>query len=339
METWILKGAKCLVNEPQSVPEISPTQVKVKVSHLLLTEFDEMLYSGATQIDYPKIPGRAAVGIVTEVGENCYGVENGARVYFKPARACHECLACKSGKSKDCTSCLLAGKDFDGFMRDFVVCEYTEIAPLPDSVDVNHALCIENIGIAENIYDKLNLSAGQRVAVIGADFNGIITAQVLMYHKLVPVVIDNNPENLERARSYGVYYAFAADDELISHVMSATCGNLCDAVIYCASAHMPLSIAPEIVGIGKTFVISCNASMSDNLPTSAILEKGLTVIGVSNAYGYTDAVINMLVHGAVNIDSFEKEVLSEYNPREILEERCAHPSENRNKLTIFKMVI
>ena len=35
MESWILKGVKNLVNEPQSVNITSPTQVKVKVSHLL----------------------------------------------------------------------------------------------------------------------------------------------------------------------------------------------------------------------------------------------------------------------------------------------------------------
>lgn len=339
MENWILKGVKCLVNEPQSVPEISPTQVKVKVSYLLLTEFDEMAYSGSMHVDYPKIPGRAAVGIVTEVGEKCYGVEKGARVYFKPSRACNECLACLSGKSKDCISSLSAGKDFDGFMRDFVVCEYTEVAPLPDSVDNYHALCIENVGIAENIYDKLNLSAGQRVAVIGADFNGLITAQVLLYHRIIPIIIDNNPLNLDRARKYGIYYAFSADEELENNVMSATSGNLCDAVIYCASSHLPLPIAANLAGTGKTLVISCNSSMSDNLPVNAVLEKGLTVLGVSNAYGYTDAIINMLVHGAVNIDRFEKEVLTEYNPPEILEDRCSHPDEHRNRLTIFKMVI
>lgn len=339
METWILKGVKCLVNEPQSVPDVLPTQVKVKVSHLLLTEFDEMAYSGSLKINYPKIPGRAAVGIVTEVGENCYGIEKGARVYFKPSRACNQCLPCKSGKSKDCTSCLSAGKDFDGFMRDFVVCDYTEVAPLPDSVDNYHALCIENIGIAENIYDKLNLSAGQRVAVIGADFNGLITAQVLLYHRIVPVVIDNNLLNLERAKKYGIYYAFSADDELENNVLSATSGNMCDAVIYCASSHLPLSIATHLAGTGKTVVISCNSSMSDNLSTNDVLEKGLTVLGVSNAYGYTDAIINMLVHGAVNIDRFEKEILTEYNPSEILEDRCMHHAESRNKLTIFKMII
>ena len=310
MESWILKGVKNLVNEPQAASNVAPTQVKIKVSHLLLTEFDELLFNGSIKVDYPKIPGRAAVGIVTEVGESCYGVERGTRVYFKPTRACGECLACKSGKSKECTSYLTAGKNFDGFMRDFVVCEYTEVAPLPDSVDDLNALCIENIGIAETVYNKLNLTAGQRVAVLGADFDGIITAQVLLYHKIIPIIIDNSPANLERAKNYGVYYAFPADDDLIQNVMNVTGGNLCDAAIFCSTSRLTLSLATRLVGKNKTLVLSTNSIMSANLAANDVLEKNLTVFGVSNSFGNSDAVINMLVHGAVDISHFEKEVLT-----------------------------
>ena len=201
MENWILKGAKTLVNEPRSINVTSPTQVKVKVSHLMLTDLDALLYNGLIDAEYPKVPGRAAVGIVTEAGENCYGVEKGTRVYFNPSRECGECLPCKTGKPKNCARILSAGRDFDGFMRDFVVCDYTDVAPLPDSVSDFHALCIETIGIAENIYDKLNLSAGQRVAVVGGSFSGNIIAQVLQYHKIVPILIDNNPTNLATAKN------------------------------------------------------------------------------------------------------------------------------------------
>lgn len=339
MESWILKGVKNLVNEPQSVNITSPTQVKVKVSHLLITEADKLLYEGVIKAKYPKIPGRAAVGIVTEAGSGCYGVEKGMRVYFEPTRACGECLACKSGKTKDCASFISAGRDFDGFMRDFVVCEYNEVAPLPDSVDNILALCIENVAIAENIYDKLNLSAGQRVAVVGADAEGILLAQVLLYHKIIPVVIDNNPSNLERAKKYGIFYAFSADDELETNLANATSGNLCDAAVFCATTKLPLALAARLIGKGKTIVLSCNSIMNANLPANEVLEKNLTVIGVSNAYGYTNAVINMLVQGAVNIDLFEKKILTEYDAAALLEERVQNPSYPKNTMTILKMVI
>lgn len=340
MDNWILKGAKNLVNEPAGVNRISPTQIKVKVSHLLLTDDDVMLYGGATETAYPRIIGRAAVGIVTEAGERCYGVQNGARVYLEPTRACGDCYSCRTGKPKDCTEVTSAGKSFDGFLRDFVVCEYKEVAPIPEAIDDFSALCIETIGIAENIYDKLNLSAGQKVAVVGASYEGNIIAQVLMYHKIVPIVIDNAPANLEKAKKCGIYYAFSADDDLDANVKNATGGNLCDAAIYCSNSLLPLSVTPRLVADGKSVVLCVQSSNTATLDIRAVIEKNLTVFGVSNAYGYTDTVINMLMHNAVNLGFLEKEVLTEYEPSELLEERIPLlSSPGKGKMTILKMII
>lgn len=340
MDNWILKSAKTIVNESRSANIISPTQVKVKVSHLLLSNFDLLVYSGKTDVEYPRIIGRCAVGIVTEVGEECYGIEKGSRVYFEPTRNCGQCLPCKSNSPRDCTDILYAGKDFDGFLRDFVVCDYNQVAVLPDSLDNYSALCIETVGIAENIYNKLNLSAGQRVAVVGADFSGNIMAQVLQFHKVIPIVIDNTPANLERAKRCGMYYAFAADDDLTEKINNATSGNLCDAVIYCSSSRLPISLCSRIVGNGKTVVLSFLHTNNTNLDVQAIMEKNLTVFGVSHAYGYTDAIINMLLHGAVNLDVFDKEELSEYDVPALLEQKIANSSgAKKDKLTILKMIL
>lgn len=340
MENWILKSPSLLMNEPSGINVISPTQVKVKVSHLLLTTFDALLFSGVVGANYPKTIGRAAVGIVTEVGDQCYGIEKGARVYFEPTRACGQCLACKSGKYKECECVTVAGRDFDGFLRDFVVCEYTDVAPLPDAVDDIHALCIEMVGIAETIYDKLNLSAGQRVAIVGADFYGNVIAQVLQYHKLIPIVIDNSTVNLERAQKCGIYYAFPADDELKDNIQSATSGNLCDAAVYCSSSRLPLSLAVRMVAERKKVVLTSPSTFTSSLDAREIMEKGLTLYGIDSAYDYTDAVINMFVHGAVNIDFFEREVLTEYDPVALLKERCENGGAGkRDKMTVLKMVL
>lgn len=340
MDNWILKGVKLLENEHTSVNVSAPTQVKVKVTHLLLTDFDALLYNGKIEADYPKTLGRAAVGIVTEAGESCYGVEKGMRVYFKPTRPCGECLACKSGNPKECSSIIHAGKDFDGFMRDFAICEYNEVAPLPDVVGDFHALCIETVGIAENIYDKLKLSAGQRVAIVGASLTGNIIAQVLLYHKVIPIVIDNTPANLERAKKCGIYYAFPATDDLADKVSSATGGRLCDAAVYCSSSRLPVSLCSRLVAEGKTVVLSVLSGSGASIDVHEIIGKNITVFGVSNAYDYEDAVINMLVHNAVNTDFFDKQVLTEYDPATLLDEDGDFVNQPRSgKMTVLKMIL
>ena len=71
MDNWVLKGVRNLVNETLEPVEITPTQVKVKVTHLLISDFDALLYNGDIAIDYPKTIGRFAVGVVKKVGEHC----------------------------------------------------------------------------------------------------------------------------------------------------------------------------------------------------------------------------------------------------------------------------
>ena len=115
MDNWVLKGVRNLVNEPVEAIEITPTQVKVKVTHVLVSNFDALIFNGDIAAQFPKTIGRFAVGIVTEVGEQCYGVKKGDRVYLESAVSCGECLSCKSGKKDDCNDIKLAGRDFDGF--------------------------------------------------------------------------------------------------------------------------------------------------------------------------------------------------------------------------------
>lgn len=340
MSNWVLKGVKTLEDVQESVSITSPTQVKVKVSHLMITDYDAMLYSGKIKTDYPIIPGRAAVGIITEVGEKCYGMEKGMRVYFKPTRACGSCYACLSGKKKDCATVKTAGKDFNGFLRDFVVCDQSEVAPLPSSVDEFRALCIEYIGIAENIYNKLNLSAGQRVAVIGGGFDGNIIAQVLLYHKVIPIVIDKDPDTLAKVRKVGVYFTYEAGAGLTERILNTTSGDLCDAVIYCASSRLTLNTALNIAGYGKKVVLCSQTDFASTLNAGKLFDKNLTVFGVNNAFTLTDTVINMLVNNAVNLDFFERQVLTTFDPAALLDERANDIAEGKDGVRkILKMVL
>ena len=339
MDNWVLKGVRNLVKEADAPKEITSTQVKVKVSHLLFSNFDALVFNGDIATQYPKTLGRFAIGKIVEAGENCYGVKKGDRVFLKSALPCGECLSCKSGKADECVDIKLAGRDIDGFLRDFVVCEYNAVSVLPDMIDNVQALCIELIGIAENIYDRLQLSAGQRVAVVGGDILGNIVAQVLQYHKIIPIVIDNNQGNLERARKCGVYYAFPADDDAVQNVAEATNGNMCDAAVYTTDSYLPVSLTARIVGNKKSIVFSGFSTIRNSIAVKDVLEKDLHVYGVTNAAGYTDSVINMLLHGAVKFDHFDKEISERLNPVQVLTERIENISSgNKGKLTILKMI-
>lgn len=340
MDNWILKSAYNLVNEPRQENKIKPDEVKVKVTHLMVSTFDSLLYSGELKAAYPKTIGRFAIGVITECGRNCYGLEKGMRVCLQGTRSCGECLACRTGKPANCVNIKNAGKEFDGFLRDFVVCRYNEVAQLPDSVNDFQALNIESVALGERVYDRLDLPAGKYVAVIGCNPAGIIVAQVLQFHKLIPIVVDNNAASLERAKKCGIDYAFPADDDLLANIMRVTSGLMCDGSAYTTCSRLDPSLAIRALSKRKCAVICGFAPIDFQISTGELIEKETTVASVMGGYGYTDTAINMMVHGAVNLDCFDKQILTDYDPSAILKEHAANNSGLlNNKMTIFKMII
>ncbi|MCM1438575.1 MAG: medium chain dehydrogenase/reductase family protein [Roseburia sp.] len=338
MDNWVLFGAKILKKQPQNETGVGATQVKVRVTHVLLSSYDALSYTGATKVNYPKTIGRVAIGVVTDTGENCYGVSKGSRVYLNAVRPCCKCYACKSGNKGECTSPLVAGRDFDGFLRDFVVCDYSEVTVLPDSVDDMLALCIENVALAENIYDKLNLSTGSRVAIIGAGFLGSVLAQIALYHKLVPIVIDNYTQNIERLQNSGIFYTYAADDNLKTNIQNATSGNLCDAAIYTSNCRLTPSVPASVLARSKDMVLGGFSTVNFSMDMTPLFEKNLRIYAVSNGYGYTEAAVNMLVHGAVDVSHFNKEILKDFNPEALLAD-LADKATRDSDMTILKLIL
>ncbi len=338
MENWVLSGAKILNKQPQSETPVEATQVKVRVTHVLLSSYDALSYVGETKVNYPKTIGRIAIGVVTDTGENCYGVSKGSRVYLNAVRPCGKCYECKSGNKGECASPLVAGRDFDGFLRDFVVCDYSEVTVLPDSVDDMLALCIESVALAENIYDKLSLTTGSRVAIVGGGFLGTVLAQIALYHKLVPIVIDNYTQNIERLQNSGVFYTFAADDSLKANIENATSGNLCDAAIYTSNCKLPPSVTASVLAQKKDLVLGGFCTVNFSMDTAPLFEKNLRIYAVSDGYGYTETAVNMLVHGAVDISHFNKEILKEFDPEALLSD-LAEKATRDGKMTVLKLIL
>ncbi len=338
MDNWILLGPHKVEKREQSESGISDTQVKVKVSHVLVSNFDAFCYTGENKVPYPRTPGRFAIGIVTETGKACYGIEKGARVCLNSVRACGKCFACKSGNKEECAHIAVACTDFDGFLRDFVVCEYTDVTVIPDSVDDLHALCIEHVALAENIFDKLNLPAGASVAIVGGGFVGSILTQIALYHKLVPVVIDNNPKNIERLKKSGAFYTFAADDALMNNIYDATSGALCDAAIYTSCCKLTSTVPANALANGKDLVLGGFCTVNFTIDTRPIFEKSLRLYAVSDGYGYNETAINMLVHGAIDLGNFEKEILTEFDAGKLYEDRAEKASYTA-KMTVLKLIM
>lgn len=331
-------GAKTLEKQEYTENALLPDQVKVKISYVLLSNHDALLWNGDIKTTYPKVIGRTAIGIVTEVGENCYGIKKDDKVYLKATLPCRKCYSCKTGNTAKCENIQVATRDFDGFMRDFAVCNYSDVTVLPDGFDEFTSLSIEAVALAENIYSKLNLSVGNTVAIIGAGFLGNILAQIAIYHKFVPIVIDNYNENLETIKRCGTFHAFNADDELEEKLMQATSGKMCDAAIYTNNSKMNTAIPARVVAKKKNIVFGGLTPLMMPVDALPAFAKNAMLFSITDGYQFIDSAINTILHGAIDLSGISKTTLSTFDLQELLAEKCNNVAK-ANSMTVLKLII
>ena len=193
MKVWQLTYPHNLQHVTAPDLKLSENKVKIKVTKALLTEPDVAVYSGALKVKSPFIPGRFAIGQVTEAAEDSF-IKRSERVYL-------------AGTTEDeCApdGLRIAGETADGFYRDFVLAGVNDVYPLPASVTDEAAFLIDAIAQAEHVIDEMHVEIGQHILVIGGGLYGNILCQILIYHRAVPILADNNAERLTRAKRSGI---------------------------------------------------------------------------------------------------------------------------------------
>ncbi len=294
MKVWQLAYPHNLQHVTAPDLKLTDEKVKVKITKALLTESDVAVYTGATKVKAPFIPGRFAIGQVTEANDNSF-IRKGERVYLAGVTE-DECAP---------DGLRIAGETADGFYRDFVLAGVDDVYPLPGSVTDEAAFLIDAIAMAEHVVDEMHIDAGQHVLILGGGLYGNILCQILIYHRAVPILADNNADRLARAKRSGIYYTFPNDDTLQQNVLNVTGGKLADAAVYLAFANRcePSVLFPLVKR--DAYVSFCsltNKTLHVNLEHA--LKNNLTIKGITESREFVSTAINLLANKAVNFSEF-----------------------------------
>lgn len=294
MKVWQLAYPHNLqhVNAPDL--KLEGDKVKVKITKALLTETDVAVYNGSIKTKAPFIPGKFAIGQVTEANADSF-VRKGERVYL-------------AGVTEDELSpdgLKVAGETADGFYRDFTLAGVDDVYPLPASVSDEAAFLIDAIALAERVVDEMQITVGQHILVLGAGLYANVLCQILIYHRAVPILADNNAERLARAKKCGIYYTFPNDETLKNNVLNVTGGKLADGAVYFAYANRsePSVLFPLVKR--DSFVAFCSPTCkSIHVNLEYALKNNVTVKGITESREFVSTAINLLAQKAVNYSEF-----------------------------------
>ena len=279
--------------------------VKVKLIRALVTEDDIAYICGEDKsLQLPIIPVRHAVGQITETAQPHDFISKGSRVVLSSIEPCGEFPACESGHPENCYNFGIAGRNRDGFLKDFAVTNVSNVFTLPASVKDADAVYVEHVALALSIIDKLNVQKSSHVAIIGGGVFASILGQILIYYQAVPIIIDDKESNLRAVKKSGIYYTISASNKPEKEISTLTGGRMANSVVYLTRSGISTDLAYKIASHNAPIVFAGYSYPNLKIPMNIAMSKQNNTSCVNNGYGNYLAAINLLANKAIDLSVY-----------------------------------
>jgi len=181
-------------------PVAAPGESVVRVSLAGICGTDLEIAGGYMQ--FRGVPGHEFVGRVVESNNSSI---RGKRVVGEINAGCGRCAICAGGLARHCPNRTVLGiLGRDGAFAEFLRLPDSNLVAIPDSIPDEVAVFTEPVAAAYEIFEQVNLSRNQTIAVIGDGRLGAIVAMALKGEKYQPLVAGHHREKLARLAELGL---------------------------------------------------------------------------------------------------------------------------------------
>jgi L-iditol 2-dehydrogenase len=189
----------------------------------------------------PAVLGHEVVGEVVETGAGVTRVEPGDRVVIHHHAACGACRVCAAGHETLCPQFRSTRLDPGGFAEHVrIQAELVDELRPRGGLDPVAATCTEPLACAIRAQDRVGLSPGESVLVVGAGASGLLHVAAARACGVARVLVaEPRADRRERAVAWGAA-AFGPEDD--------AGGGLVDVAI--ATSHHPDAIAAAAAALG-----------------------------------------------------------------------------------------
>jgi D-arabinose 1-dehydrogenase-like Zn-dependent alcohol dehydrogenase len=194
----------------REIPEPGAGWVRIKVEACGICHSDALVKEGHwSGLQYPRVPGHEAIGVVDAVGAGVAQWKPGQRVGVGwHGGHCGHCNACRSGDFFGCQVALqITGISFDGGYADYMLAPAIAIALLPENLGAVDAAPLMCAGITTyNALRNSNARPGDVVAIQGLGGLGHLGVQYAVKMGFKTVGIARGADKEPLARTLGAHY-------------------------------------------------------------------------------------------------------------------------------------
>lgn len=259
---WLEERRLTLRDVPE--PDPPPGEAVVRVTCAGVCSTDLELVRG--YYPFTGILGHEFVGVVERGPSELLG----RRVVGEINAVCHECAACRAGRSNHCPNRTVLGiVGRHGAFAERLALPVENLHEVPDAVPDEVAVFTEPLAAALRIPEQIPLHAGNRVLVLGAGRLGQLIARALSLSGVSPEVVVRNAAKgalLERA-GIGTVPAGTVDP------------GTYDVVVECTGHPDGFSAARRAVRPGGTLVLKSTYAARLTLDASALVVDEITLVG------------------------------------------------------------
>jgi D-arabinose 1-dehydrogenase-like Zn-dependent alcohol dehydrogenase len=192
----------------RELPNPAARQVRIKVNACGVCHSDVLTKEGAFPgIQYPRVPGHEAAGVIDELGAGVSEWKKGQRVGVG-WHGGHDgtCRSCRRGDFGTCVNMKITGISYDGGYQQFMVAPVEALAAIPESLTDVDAAPLLDAGITTfNALRHSGASPGDLVAVLGVGGLGHLGIQYANKFGFKVAAIARGPDNAELARKLGAH--------------------------------------------------------------------------------------------------------------------------------------
>ena len=277
MKAIILNGKHDIALGEFTDPVLHENDVYVKVAYCGICGSDYHKYEGKQNthpIHYPVPLGHEISGIAVKVGSAVKGISVGDRVTVDPNHSCGKCSFCQRGMPSFCKEARGVVKG----MAEYVSAPSENVYVLPEGMSLETAALTEPMSCCVHGLDKLCVTAGDKVAIVGFGAIGAMMLALLGKSGASEItVIEPNTDKKELALKMGADKFISPNDkEKIARLSEL--GDITK-VMECVGNKYAQNTALTVAGMGATVVFFGVSDSSEKLEFSAYdaFKKELTL--------------------------------------------------------------
>ena len=221
MKTIILnKPGEFRLIQRNDVDAVKDEEAIVRIRRIGICGTDYHAFRGNQPFfSYPRVLGHELGGEIVAVGHSQLStLKPGDKVSIEPYLNCNTCQACQRGHFNCCERLNVLGVHSDGGMTEYLKVPLQKLHP-SDRLSFDQLALVETLGIGLHAVNRAQVSANDKVLVIGAGPIGFSVAQFCHFKGALVVIADRNQKRLDFIRKQGLSHA----NLLVGDTIDADC--------------------------------------------------------------------------------------------------------------------